>query len=171
MKRVALAALLAVACSTAVYAQSSYSTVYVFGDSYSDRGRVPGIVLDQYPPDPPPPATPTSGWPISWADGLIWWLPDVTTPPPVSPYFDGRFSNGPTWAERLPKLIGVSPNPGQNYAVGGATIANFPTTNPTTYQATPEQRWSRFLRQFGGLAKVDLGFGYAANFSSSACIA
>ena len=33
------------------------------------------------------------------------------------------------------------------------------------------QKWVRFSRQFGGLAKVDLGFGYAANFSSSACIA
>ena len=33
------------------------------------------------------------------------------------------------------------------------------------------QKWFRFSRQFGGLAKVDLGFGYAANFSSSACIA
>ena len=33
------------------------------------------------------------------------------------------------------------------------------------------QKWSRFPGQFGGLGKVDLGFGYAANFSSSACIA
>jgi succinate dehydrogenase/fumarate reductase-like Fe-S protein len=28
------------------------------------------------------------------------------------------------------------------------------------------QRWSRFAGQFGGLAKVDSGFDYAANFSS-----
>jgi hypothetical protein len=33
------------------------------------------------------------------------------------------------------------------------------------------QRWSRFSGQNGGLAKVDSGFGYAANFSSSACVA
>jgi hypothetical protein len=42
-------------------------------------------------------------------------------------------------------------------------------------KATPPihvaEKWSRFPGQFGGLAKVDLGFGYAANFSSSACIA
>ena len=33
------------------------------------------------------------------------------------------------------------------------------------------QRWSRFPGQFGGLAKVDSGFDYAANFSSFACVA
>jgi DNA primase len=32
-------------------------------------------------------------------------------------------------------------------------------------------RWSRFPGQFGGLAKVDSGFDYAANFSSLACVA
>ena len=33
------------------------------------------------------------------------------------------------------------------------------------------KRWSRFAGQFGGLAKVDFGFDYAANFSSFACLA
>jgi hypothetical protein len=33
------------------------------------------------------------------------------------------------------------------------------------------ERWSRFAGQFGGLAKVDSGFDYAANFSSFACLA
>jgi hypothetical protein len=32
-------------------------------------------------------------------------------------------------------------------------------------------RWSHFPGQFGGLAKVDSGFDYAANFSSLACVA
>ena len=32
-------------------------------------------------------------------------------------------------------------------------------------------RWSRFPGQFGGLAKIDSGFDYAASFSSFACIA
>jgi uncharacterized protein YdcH (DUF465 family) len=36
---------------------------------------------------------------------------------------------------------------------------------------TDEERWSRFAGQFGGLAKVDSGFDYAANFSSFACLA
>jgi len=34
-----------------------------------------------------------------------------------------------------------------------------------------KERWSRFPGQFGGLAKVDSGFDYAASFSSSACVA
>jgi hypothetical protein len=34
-----------------------------------------------------------------------------------------------------------------------------------------DERWSRFAGQFGGLAKVDSGFDYAANFSSFACLA
>ena len=33
------------------------------------------------------------------------------------------------------------------------------------------QRWTRFVRQFSGLAKVDRGCGYAANFSVVAWIA
>ena len=33
------------------------------------------------------------------------------------------------------------------------------------------ERWSRFPEQHGGLAKVDSGFGYAANFSSVSCVA
>ncbi len=32
-------------------------------------------------------------------------------------------------------------------------------------------RWSRFPGQFGGKAKVDSGFNYAASFSSFSCIA
>jgi hypothetical protein len=34
-----------------------------------------------------------------------------------------------------------------------------------------QQRWSRCAGQIGGLAKVDSGFDYAANFSSVACVA
>ena len=33
------------------------------------------------------------------------------------------------------------------------------------------QRWSYFPEQNGGLAKVDSGFDYAANFSWVACVA
>ena len=38
------------------------------------------------------------------------------------------------------------------------------------YTAVTE-RWSRFPEQNGGLAKVDSGLDYAANFSSPACVA
>jgi phospholipase/lecithinase/hemolysin len=37
--------------------------------------------------------------------------------PPSPPYFEGRFSNGPTYAEIAPGLLGVT---AQNYAFGGA---------------------------------------------------
>ena len=37
--------------------------------------------------------------------------------------------------------------------------------------STRGQRWSRFPGQFGGLAKVDSGFDYAASFSCSLSIA
>jgi hypothetical protein len=35
----------------------------------------------------------------------------------------------------------------------------------------PPERWSRLTGQNGGLAKVDSGFDYAANFSSFARVA
>jgi hypothetical protein len=45
-----------------------------------------------------------------------------------------------------------------------------PSHEPSLVAPAP-QRWSRSPGQNGGLAKVDSGFGYAANFSSSACVA
>ncbi len=39
---------------------------------------------------------------------------------PPAPYFQGRFSNGATYAERLPGLLGFTYTPSTNYAVGGA---------------------------------------------------
>ncbi len=53
--------------------------------------------------------------------------------PPDPPYFDGRFSNGPVWAEYLADQLGlvVAPNGsnpnvinGNNFAFGGAEAAN-----------------------------------------------
>jgi hypothetical protein len=41
---------------------------------------------------------------------------------------------------------------------------------PLSWSPT-QKRWSRFAGQFGGLANVDSGFDYAANFSSFACLA
>lgn len=42
------------------------------------------------------------------------------TNPESPPYFEGRFSNGPIWAEILPAARGVDPERFQNFAVGGA---------------------------------------------------
>ncbi len=39
---------------------------------------------------------------------------------PPAPYFQGRFSNGATYAERLPSLLNFVYTPSTNFAVGGA---------------------------------------------------
>ena len=57
------------------------------------------------------------------------------------------------------------------HAALAATEVPAPVSDQRLQAKKGEQKWVRFSRQFGGLAKVDLGFGYAANFSSSACIA
>jgi thermolabile hemolysin len=44
-------------------------------------------------------------------------------PPP--PYFEGRFSNGRLWVERLADALGMKIVAGDNYAVGGATTGYF----------------------------------------------
>src|SRR5687768_7839276 len=76
-------------------AESAYSTIYVFGASTVDRGRIPELIAEQDP-----------SLHVSF--------------PPSPPYFDGRFSNGPTYVEQLPALLGIPPAPEQNFAVGGA---------------------------------------------------
>jgi adenine-specific DNA-methyltransferase len=42
---------------------------------------------------------------------------------------------------------------------------------PFSLEVLGVERWSRFPEQNGGLAKVDSGLDYAANFSSPACVA
>ena len=56
---------------------------------------------------------------------------------PQPPYFDGRFSNGPTYAEQLAKWLRV---PLQDLAFGGATASDASPgllTNPQTGQPLP----------------------------------
>jgi DNA-binding protein H-NS len=68
-----------------------------------------------------------------------------------------RDKSGNTWAGR-----GAQPVWLREKLKDGARLEDF---------AVDKKRWSRFAGQFGGLAKVDSGFDYAANFSSFACLA
>lgn len=68
---------------------SSFTSLFVFGDSLSDPGNLFALTGNQFPPSPP--------------------------------YFNGRFSNGPIWADLLPNRLGLTPDQVSNFAVGGAT--------------------------------------------------
>lgn len=51
------------------------------------------------------------------------------TIPPSPPYFAGRFSNGPVWAELFPAEIGLAFNPLTNFAFGGAETGSAAPTD------------------------------------------
>jgi outer membrane lipase/esterase len=79
-------------------AAGPFREVVVFGDSLSDTGNV-----------------------FAATD------PVLAAAIPVSPpYFQGRFSNGPVWVERLAKQLGLPLHPflqgGTNFAFGGAAV-------------------------------------------------
>jgi len=44
--------------------------------------------------------------------------------PPSPTYFNGRFSNGPVWVEYLASKLGLTFNPNNNFAFGGATTGS-----------------------------------------------
>jgi phospholipase/lecithinase/hemolysin len=56
---------------------------------------------------------------------------------PPSPYFEGRFSNGPLWVERLADALGMEIAVGDNYAVGGATTGHFNSNNDLNGRVYP----------------------------------
>jgi outer membrane lipase/esterase len=80
-----------------------FTNIYIFGDSLSDSGNVTA----QYALLPHPNGAPAAI--------------------PGFPYFDGRFSNGPNYADLLAQMLGVSAVPsfegGTNFAYGGARTA------------------------------------------------
>ena len=102
--------------STAGHAGPSFSNLYFFGDSLSDTGNL---------------YTATGGPAPNVLDG---------PPYPQSPsYFEGRFSNGPVWAEYFANALGLSNDAkavllgGNNFAVGGDTVL-VPRPGSTTLQ-------------------------------------
>jgi len=94
-------ALLSLACVLAgtAQAQSPYSRLFVFGDSFTDAGNA-----------------------LFFTTQIVPAAPDI----PSAPYFQGRFSNGYNFADDLSlRLFGqptiASLAGGNNFAVGGAT--------------------------------------------------
>lgn len=94
-----VAAALAVVALAPSRAQAQFSSLWFFGDSFSDVGNASGLAALNGLPNPTPP-----------------------------PYDQGRFSNGPVWSERFAFRLGMPAaagpawlNGGNNYAVGGAT--------------------------------------------------
>lgn len=87
-------------------AAQPYSALYVFGDSLSDTGNISAIQF-------------AAGSPLTL---------------PADPYYQGRFSDGPVYAELVAAGLGLAPllpsvhmfgapASGSNYAVGGARSA------------------------------------------------
>jgi len=101
LRRSAVAAAIAFVslCAVPAAKASLYDSIFVFGDSLSDSGNV-----------------------FTVTDLLV---PGSGIPP--APYFDGRFTNGPNYVDRLAQKLGLSAEAllrgGTNLAIGGATAS------------------------------------------------
>lgn len=96
---IAAAAALTLSAFAPTTASAQFSSIYFFGDSYTDTGNGQALALGASLPNPTP-----------------------------SPYFSGRFSNGQAWSEFFATKLGLGASAGpawigggNNYAVGGAT--------------------------------------------------
>ncbi|MFB2934683.1 SGNH/GDSL hydrolase family protein [Aerosakkonemataceae cyanobacterium BLCC-F154] len=69
-------------------------------------------------------------------DGNIFALTQGAVPP-SPPYFNGRFSNGPVWVEYLAPTLGLTQNPANNFALGGATTGTENSGNITGLPPLP----------------------------------
>lgn len=98
------AAVFATAASAANIADV-FSQLLIFGDSISDSGdslRTPGTDVTDDP------------------SNTLAATTFLGTPFPPSPYFNGRFSNGPVWSDMLIAEFEAAGKSGRNYAFGGA---------------------------------------------------
>ncbi|MDX2151312.1 MAG: SGNH/GDSL hydrolase family protein [Bryobacteraceae bacterium] len=125
-----------------------FTSLYFFGDSLSDTGNVYRAT--------------------SFLNVITLGLAPVT--PESPPYFNGRFSNGPVWAETTASRLGRAGDaqyagmtlgsfgnfqgPGRNYAIGGArtgtggALGSFDSLVPTGVQA----QVTTYLNRNGGAA-------------------
>jgi phospholipase/lecithinase/hemolysin len=136
-----LAALLLSASSLTAWAlPSTYSDVYFFGDSLSDVGNVQNAYA-AIPRDPNPPIAPSVALP-----------PGSPANSPGDPYYMGRYSNGPIYADVLAKGLNLPLAPstagGNDYAFGGAR---------TGYQ--PLQPFQNPAEPFLGISAQIAAFG------------
>ncbi len=78
-----------------------------------------------------------------------------------------------TGADLSALLEGAVTGPVDHSALKGRAAALFDRIHGATNSDSDliAERWSHLTGQNGGLAKVDSGFDYAANFSSFACVA
>lgn len=82
---------------TASTSNSPFSKLYVFGDSLSDPGNIFNST--------------TFVQPFDWLFGY-----DIPVIPP-SPYYEGRYSNGPNWADYLAEDLGLTITPSTDLSV------------------------------------------------------
>jgi phospholipase/lecithinase/hemolysin len=109
--------LVAVVAALPVPAAGAFDALYVFGDSLSDVGNVQTV---------------TSG------------LAPLVPPTPGPYYFNGRYSNGPNFAETLAEGLGLGPvRPsvlgGNDYAYGGALATGTPPPTSLVVQDVDDQ--------------------------------
>jgi phospholipase/lecithinase/hemolysin len=77
---------------------TNFSKLYVFGDSLSDPGNVYKVTTDAQPYEP-----------------ILGTEIPIT--PGIPPYFKGRFSNGPVWADYFSNNLGISLTPSSELSV------------------------------------------------------
>ena len=82
---------------TASTSNSPFSKLYVFGDSLSDPGNIYNST--------------TFVQPFDWLLGF-----DIPVIPP-SPYYEGRYSNGPIWTDYLAEELGLTLTPSSELSV------------------------------------------------------
>lgn len=143
MKRLPVVWLFALICfvsSSGAYA--GYSSLFIFGDSFSDSGNNAAVLTPNVTP------VPLSG------NSFI----------PTYPYASQHYTNDQVWAQSLASLLGLSADPsllgGTNYAFGGAR------TGPLTSNGIPgglldpfppslATQTAFFLNQYNNLAPSD----------------